>query len=60
MLQQLILSGRIRKWAYALTEYYLAYKPLKSMKDQDVADFIVGYSTDQNSDESRNLVPIHP
>jgi ribonuclease HI len=60
MLQQLILSGRIRKWAYALTEYYLAYKPLKSMKDQDVADFVVGYSTDQNSDESRNLVPIHP
>jgi hypothetical protein len=41
MLQQLILSGRIEKWAYALIEYDLAYEPLKSMKDQVVADFIV-------------------
>jgi hypothetical protein len=32
MLQQLILSGRIGKWAYALIEYDLAYEPLKSMK----------------------------
>jgi hypothetical protein len=41
MLQQLILSERIEKWAYALIEYDLAYEPLKSMKDQVVADFIV-------------------
>jgi ribonuclease HI len=60
MLQQLILSGRIRKWAYALIEYDLAYEPLKSMKGHVVADFIVGYSIDQNSDESCNLVSIHP
>jgi hypothetical protein len=60
MLQQLILSGRIRKWAYALIEYDLAYEPLKSMKGQVVADFIVGYSIDQNSDESSNLVSIRP
>jgi hypothetical protein len=32
ILQHPILSGRIRKWAYALIEYDLAYKPLKSMK----------------------------
>jgi hypothetical protein len=28
MLQQLILSGRIRKWAYTLIEYDLAYESL--------------------------------
>jgi hypothetical protein len=32
ILQQPILSGRIRKWAYALIEYDLANEPLKSMK----------------------------
>jgi hypothetical protein len=32
MLQNPIMSGRIGKWAYALIEYDLAYKPLKSMK----------------------------
>jgi ribonuclease HI len=60
MLQQPILSGRIRKWAYALIEYDLAYEPLKSMKDQVVADFVVGHSIDQKSDESYNLESIHP
>jgi hypothetical protein len=59
MLQQPILSGRIRKWTYALIEYNLAYKPLKYMKGQVVADFIVGHSIDQNDDESCNLVSIH-
>jgi ribonuclease HI len=60
MLQEPILSGMIRNWAYALIEYDLAYELLKSMKGQVVADFIVGYSIDQNSDESCNLVSIHP
>jgi ribonuclease HI len=60
MLQQSILSGRIGKWAYALIEYDLAYEPLKSMKGQVIADFIVGYSIDQNSNESCKLVSIHP
>jgi hypothetical protein len=60
MLQQSILSGKIRKWAYPLIEYDLAYEPLKSMKGQVVADFIIGHSIDQNSDESCNLVSIHP
>jgi hypothetical protein len=56
----LILRGRIKKWDYALIEYDLAYKPIKSMKCQVVADFIVGHSIDQNSDESYNLVSIRP
>jgi hypothetical protein len=60
MLQQPILSGRIRKWAYTLIEYDLAYEPLKSMNVQVVADFIIEHSIDQNSDESCNLVSIHP
>jgi hypothetical protein len=41
MLQNPIMSGRIGKWAYALIEYDLAHEPLKSMKGQVVADFIV-------------------
>jgi hypothetical protein len=32
MLQNMIMSDRIGKWAYALIEYDLAYEPLKSMK----------------------------
>jgi hypothetical protein len=60
MLQQPVLSGRITKCAYDLIEYDLAYEPLRSLKGQVVTDFIVGYSIDQNSDESYNLVPIHP
>jgi ribonuclease HI len=60
LLQQSILSGRIGKWAYALIEYDLAYEPLKSMKGQVVADFIIEHSVDQNSYESCNLVSIHP
>jgi hypothetical protein len=48
------------KWAYALIEYDLSYEPLKSMKSQVVADFIIGHSIDQNIDESYNLVSIHP
>jgi hypothetical protein len=60
ILQQLILSGIIEKWAYALIEYDLAYEPLKSRKYQGVADFIVEHSIDQNSDELCNLVPISP
>jgi hypothetical protein len=60
MLQQPILTGRIKKWAYAWIEYDLAYEPLKSMKDQVVADFIVMHSIDQNKDESFSLVSIRP
>jgi hypothetical protein len=41
MLQNPIVSDRIRKWAYALIEYDLAYEPLKSMKVHVIMDFIV-------------------
>ena len=41
MLQKPILSGRISKWAYSLVEYDLACEPLKSMRGQIVADFII-------------------
>jgi hypothetical protein len=60
MLQLSILRERIRKWAYTLIEYDLAYEPLKFMKNQVVVDFIIGHSIDQNSDESYSLVSIHP
>jgi ribonuclease HI len=60
MLQQPILTERIGKWAYALIEYDLAYKPLKSIKGQVVVDFIVRHSIDQNNNELCNLVSIHP
>jgi hypothetical protein len=46
MMQQPILSGRIRKRAYALTEYDLTYEPLKSMKHQVVANSNIGHSID--------------
>jgi hypothetical protein len=43
MLLKPILSGRIGKWAYRLVEYDLAYEPLRSMKGQVVANFIVDH-----------------
>jgi ribonuclease HI len=46
MLQNSNMSGRTGKWAYALIEYDLAYEPLKSMKGQVVADFIVEHRID--------------
>jgi hypothetical protein len=46
MLLKPILSQRIGKWAYVLVEYDLAYKPLRSMNGQVVADFIVNHAID--------------
>ena len=48
MLHRPILSGRVGKWAYALIEYDLICEPLKSMKGQVVADFIVQHSIDND------------
>lgn len=44
MLSKQILHGRIGKWALALTEYSLTYAPLRAMKGQVVADFIVDHT----------------
>jgi hypothetical protein len=44
------LSGRLGKWAYALVEYDLEYKPLKAMKVQVVADFIMEHNVESCQD----------
>ena len=54
------MSGRIRKWAYALIEYDLAYESLKSMKGQVVANFIVDHSISDRDDNVINIVSIRP
>ena len=50
MLQKPILNGRIGKWAYALVEYDLSCEPLKSMRSQIVADFIVEHRINDKHD----------
>lgn len=60
MLHRPILSGRIRKWAYALIEYDLAYESLKSMKGQIKAHFIVQHWIDKEHSVDTNLVSIVP
>jgi hypothetical protein len=53
-----ILSGRVGKWAYALVENDLAFEPLRSIKGQAVADFIVDHAVDV--DHTINFVQIKP
>ena len=50
IIQKPILSGRIRKWAYALVEYDLAYESLRAVKGQIVADFIVEHRINDEHD----------
>jgi hypothetical protein len=58
MLLKPILSRRISKWADALVEYDLAYEPLRSMKGQVVADFIVDHAV--NVEPSVGSVQLKP
>lgn len=43
MLYWPILSGRIIKLAYTLIEYDLTFEPLKILKGQIIATFIIEY-----------------
>jgi hypothetical protein len=58
MLLKPILSGRIGKQAYALVEYDLAYEPLRPMKGQVVADFIVDHAIEV--DHSVDFIQLKP
>jgi ribonuclease HI len=60
MLYNPIMSGRIGKWAYALIEYDLAYEPLKSMKGQVVADFIVEHRINDTHKLDMSYLTIAP
>jgi len=44
MLSKTILHSRVGKWALALSEFSLTYQPLKAVKGQIVAEFIVDHS----------------
>lgn len=57
MLSKPILHNRIGKWALALTEYFLTCMPLKAVKGQVVADFIVDHSIDGNALDYLELGP---
>jgi len=60
LLQKPILSGRIGKWAYALIEYDSACEPLKSMKGQIVADFIVEHRIDNSHELDMGYITFTP
>ncbi|XP_058725925.1 uncharacterized protein LOC131597235 [Vicia villosa] len=50
-------TSRIGKWALALTEYSLTYAPLKAMKGQVVAYFLVDHSMVSMPQNYVDLVP---
>ena len=43
MLSQPIIVGGLRKWSLALSEFTLVYFPQKSVKGQDLANFLVDH-----------------
>ncbi|CAJ2637090.1 unnamed protein product [Trifolium pratense] len=57
MLLKPILHSRIGRWALALSEYSLSYKPLKAIKGQIVADFIVDHSAIESP---QNYIALEP
>jgi hypothetical protein len=60
MLHNPIMSGRIGKWAYTLIEYDLAYEPLKSMRGQVIADFIVEHRINDTHKLGMSYLTITP
>jgi hypothetical protein len=60
MLQKPILSVRVGKWAYAFIEYDLHCEPIKSMRGQIVADFIVEHRIDKQLDLDVSYVTFTP
>ena len=60
ILQKPILSGRIRKWAYALVEYDLAYESLRAVRGQIVADFIIEHRINDQHDLEVGYVTCTP
>jgi hypothetical protein len=50
MLYRPILRGKIGKWAYTLIEYDLTFEPLKTLKRQVLADFIVEHGIDLDNE----------
>ena len=60
MLQKPILSGRVDKWAYVLVEYDLSCEPLRFMRGQIVADFIVKHRINDERDLEVSYVTCTP
>jgi hypothetical protein len=54
------MSDRIGKWAFTLIEYDGAYEPLKSMKGQAVADFIVEHRIDDTHKLDMSYLTVTP
>ncbi|CAJ2663632.1 unnamed protein product [Trifolium pratense] len=52
-----VVMPRIGRWALALSEYSLSYKPLKAIKGQIVADFIVDHSAIESP---QNYIALEP
>jgi hypothetical protein len=50
MLYRPILHGSIGKWAYALIEYDLTYEPLRALKGQVIADFILEHGIELDNE----------
>jgi hypothetical protein len=57
LMQQPILRSRGGKWAYSLVEYELEFEPLRSVKGQVLADFIVDHGI---RDDNENMMMICP
>ncbi|XP_050914580.1 uncharacterized protein LOC127129439 [Lathyrus oleraceus] len=57
MLSKPIMHSRIGKWALALTEYSLAFMPLRAMKVQIVSDFIVDHAVVESPQLQVELKP---